>query len=268
MRVYSILALACGISSPACSLYFEGDPGPDGGPPAPACELHTTNAAIPGYPFDFAYYQRVVWPLTQRDCASSGGCHGGTDSLTRGFEVWPQDDQPCSAVWSFNAFYDYSDYVIGPENSFVLAALDGRLPTHPIQPGRGFEGYDVLSGYIERAWSRYQGGPGRGVYFDLEVFQGEIQPMLDDSACTASGCHDVFTTPTFFGLHYRPAQDSTEMYVNFDSVARYVNFQVLPEATALFTQATNGHGGVTVTDPAALLDWIADAYGSFEVAGD
>ena len=268
MRVHPILALACGISLPACSLYFEQDPGTGDAPPAPACEPNSANGSIPGYPFDFPYYTQVVWPLTQRVCGSSGGCHDGQDSFPRGFEVWPQDGNPCSPIWSFNDLYDYSDYINRPENSFALAALDGRLATHPVQPGQDSEEYEILYGYIERAWFQYVGGPTPSAYFDLEVFQSEIQPMLDDSACTASGCHDFFTTPTSFGLYYRPARDSAEMYTNFDLVPRWVDFNVTPEQTPLFVQATNWHGGSAVTDPARLLDWIEAAYDGFELDGD
>lgn len=268
MRVHSTLVLACGICLPACSLYFEQDPGTGDGPPAPACDLHTADAAIPGYPFDFGYYQRVVWPLTQRSCGSSGGCHDGQDGFPRGFEVWPQDGAPCSAVWSFNALYDHSDFVRWPEDSVVLAVLDGRVPTHPVQPGRGSEDYELLRGFIERAWLQFAGDSSPSVYFDFIVFQNEIQPMLDDASCTATGCHDTFTTPTAFGLYYRPARDSTDMYVNFDIAARYVDFGVWPEQTRLFAEATNWHGGSAVADPVALLDWITDAYSAIDAGGD
>lgn len=268
MRVHSILALTCGIALPACSLYFEQDPGAGDGPPTPTCELHAPNASIPGYPFDFTYYVQVVWPLTQRGCASSGGCHDARDGFSRGFEVWPEDGGPCSINRSFNALYDHSDFRVRPENSLVLLALDGSLPTHPVQPGRGSEDYEVLHDFIEQAWSRYRGDPTPSIFFDLEVFQSEIQPMLDGSGCTALGCHELFTTSNDLGLYPRPPPDSTEMYVNFDAVTRFVDFSLWPEQSSLYAQATNWHGGSAVSDPAALLAWITDAFENSSITGD
>lgn len=263
MRVHSILALTCGIALPACSLYFEQDPGAGDGPPAPTCELRAADAGIPGYPFDFPYYVGVVWPLTQRGCASSGGCHDARDGFSRGFEVWPQDDDPCSANRSFNAFYDYSDYVRWPADSLVLLALDGGLPTHPVQPGRNSEDYSTLSNFIEDAWFEYADGARQTLYFDMEVFQTEIQPMLDAAGCASAGCHDVYTTPNGFGLYGRPARGSSEMYANFDVVTLAVEFSAPPDQTSLFTQATNWHGGSGVDNAAALLSWIMDGFWQF-----
>lgn len=267
MRVHSILALACGISSAACSLYFEQDPGTGDGP-ATACDLRSEHAFIPGYPFDFAYYRDVVWPLTQRGCGSSGGCHDGRDGFAHSFEVWPQDNEPCSANWSFNTLYDHTDFINSPEESLVLAALDGRMPSHPVQPGRNSEEYAVLFSFIDRAFWQNLGGLQPSDYFDFDVFQREIQPMLDNAACTASGCHDAFTTPTNLGLYYRPGWGSAEIEVNFQIVTSYVDFSRWPEEAPFYTWATDFHGGSAVTDPAALLAWITDAFDNFNTAGN
>ncbi len=264
MRIDTILALACGLCLPACSLYFEPDPGTGDGPPPSTCELRGESDAFPGYPFNFAYYQQVVWPLTQRGCGIAG-CHDAQDGFSSGFEVWPQDGDPCSPIRSFNALYDHSDYIVWPENSVVLVALDGRRPTHPVQPGRGSVDYEVLYGFIREAWLEYGNVPSPSVYFDFDVFQSEIQPMLDSASCSAIGCHDFYSSYTPFSLYSRPAWDSSEMQVNFEMVTSYVDFRVGPEQTLLYTRAIDWHGGAGVYDPDELLDWITDA---FEELGD
>jgi hypothetical protein len=266
MLIDSILALACGLALPACSLYFEQDPGAADGPPPSTCELRSANEAVPGYPFDFTDYEQVVWPLTQRGCGIAG-CHDARDGFSASFEVWPQDGDPCSLIRSFNALYDHSDYIVWPENSVVLVALDGRLATHPVQPGRGSVDYEVLHGYIQDAWLEYGNAPSPSVYFDFDVFQSEIQPMLDSASCSTIGCHDFYSSYSPFSLYPQPAWRSSEMQVNFEMVTSYVDLRLRPEQTRLYTTAVDWHGGTGVYDPAVLLDWITDAFDVFNDGG-
>lgn len=266
MRIDTIMALACGLSLPACSLYFEQDPG-TGEPPSATCELQSANDAVPGYPFDFTHYEQVVWPLTQRGCGIAG-CHDARDGFSSGFEVWAQDGDPCSPIRSFNALYDHSDYIVWPESSAVLIALDGRMATHPVQPGRGSVDYEVLFSFIQEAWLQFGGAPSPSAYFDFYVFQSEIQPMLDAASCSAVGCHDFYTSYTPFSLYPQPAWSSSEMRVNFEMVTSYVDFRVSPEQTRLYTAATDWHGGSEVYDPVALLSWIRSAFDGFATGGE
>lgn len=256
------LALVCGLSLPACSLYFEQDPGTGGdGPPPSTCELRSANDFVPGFPFQFPDYEQVVWPLTQRGCGVAG-CHSANDGFATGFEVWPQDGDPCSVIRSFNELYDHSDYLIAPENSLVLVALDGRMPTHPVQPGPGSVDYEVIYSFIRDAWLQFSNGPSSN-YFDFEVFQVEIQPMLDSASCAAIGCHDFSTGYSGFLLHVQPAWDSPAMLENFEMVTSFVDLYALPEQTRLFGAATNWHGGTAVSDTAALRRWLTDAFEDF-----
>jgi hypothetical protein len=257
MRIDTILALACGLSLAACSLYFEQDPGTP--PPPSTCELRSGNEAVPGYPYDFAYYQQVVWPLTQRGCGLAG-CHDAQDGFSASFEVWPQDGDPCSPIRSFNALYDHSDYTDWPEASFVLRALDGSLPTHPVQPGPGSVDYVILYGFIQDAWFESGNAPSQSIYFDFDVFQSEIQPLLDIASCAAVGCHDEYTVSGGFSLYPEPPWSSLEMFANLEMVASFVDFNGLPEQTRLYNAAIDWHGGTAVYDPPVLLDWIADAF--------
>lgn len=258
------LALICGLSLPACSLYFEQDPG-DGGDGPSTCELRSANDFVPGFPFQFPDYEQVVWPLTQRGCGVPG-CHDATDGFSSGFEVWPRDGDPCSVIWSFNALYDHSDYLISPDNSVVLVALDGRMPTHPVQPGAGSSDYVAIYNFIRDAWLQFSGGDN-SKYFDFFVFQADIQPMLDDASCAASNCHHFSTGYTGFLLYPQPAWDSAEMIENFDMVTSFVDLDVWPDETRLFNAATDWHGTV-VNDTAKLRRWLTDAFENRNDIGD
>jgi hypothetical protein len=80
MRISTISLLARGPALSACLLYFEQDPDDGAGDTDPGTLAGL--AKSPGYPFEVAYYQQVMWPLTQRSCGS-GGCHApGGCSLT------------------------------------------------------------------------------------------------------------------------------------------------------------------------------------------
>jgi hypothetical protein len=260
MRISTIGFLACGLSLSACSLYFEQDP-PDGsddgsgdGPvDVDPCTL-AGPADPPGFPFDVAYYQDVIWTLTRGYCGA-GGCHvSGRDGLS-GFRVWADNGDPCSMVASFNDFYDHSDFMDIPENSRVLRALDGSRPGHPLLRSPGTAEYDVLYGYIADAWARFR-FDSPVAFFDAYVFEQEIQPQLDAVGCGATGCHHPNTALAGFVLYDYPVSGSSEMWQNFETVARLVDFQNPAESTLLYQRATDGHGGVVVPDPDSLLAWI------------
>ncbi|HWN66864.1 MAG TPA: hypothetical protein VNM90_04440 [Haliangium sp.] len=258
MRISPIGILACGLALSACSLYFEQDPGdPDDDRPGNAdpCELAGPDE-WPGFPFDVAEYQQVIWPMTQRTC-SRAACHDSSNGASFDFLVWADNGDVCAMIRSFNDFYANSDFVEVPENSAVLRALDGRVP-HPVFLGPGTAEYDVLLEYIVQAWSRFQFDTP-APYFDAYVFEQQIQPMLDEAACTASGCHDPISSTGGFALYPFPAPGSQEMSQNLQSVARYVDFQVPPESTELYQRAAGWHGSI-VSSPELLLAWIQAAY--------
>lgn len=156
MRISTISFLACGLALSACSLYFEQDP-PDGDGPGDGapCTLAGPADSPPGFPFDVAYYQEVIWTLTRGYCGS-GGCHvPGRDGFS-GFRVWANNGDACAMIESFNDFYDHSDFTDIPENSRVLRALDGSRPSHPLLRSPGTAEYDVLYNYIAEAWGRFR----------------------------------------------------------------------------------------------------------------
>lgn len=258
MRISTFSFLACGLALAACSLYFEQDPDDSGDGPGDVdpCTL-AGPANLPGYPFDVAYYQEVVWTLTRGSCGF-GGCHAPNRNGFSDFRVWADDGDACSMIQSFNDFYDHSDFMADPENSRVLRALDGSRP-HPLLLGPGTVEYDVLFSYIEMAAVNfYYDSPLR--YLDHYVFQQEIQPMLDATRCGALGCHHPSTALAGFALYEYPDWESEEMWQNFENMARMVDFQVPAESTILYQRATDGHGGVTASDPELLLAWIQAAY--------
>lgn len=160
MRIPTISVLACGLALSACSLYFEQDsneaPGPD------PCEIAGLPEATPGYPFDYGYYQQVIWPMTQRACGIAG-CHAADGGGGFGFLVW-DDVETCSVTRSFNELYATSDFYDNPDDSFVLAVLDGRIRSHPLLLGPGSYEYDALQAFIWDAWYRNYGyGPRAAV---------------------------------------------------------------------------------------------------------
>jgi hypothetical protein len=263
MRISTISFLACGLALSACSLYFEQAP-PDGSGDGPGgdpggvtrCTL-AGPADSPGFPFDVAYYQDVIWALTRGSCGS-GGCHvPGRDGFSY-FRVWADNGDPCAVIVSFNDFYGHSDFVDSPENSRILRAIDGSRAAHPVVRGPGTAEYDVLYDYIADAWSRFR-FDSPAVFFDFSVFQQEIQPMLDAAGCGATGCHHPNTAQAGFVLYEYPVLDSSEMWQNFDNVTRLVDFQDRPEDTLLYQRAMDEHGGVSLPDPDALRAWLQAA---------
>lgn len=252
--------LACGLALSACSLYFEQDP-PDGSGGGPGDGDPCTLAGptdIPGFPFDVAYYQDVVWTLTRSNCGA-GGCHAPGNGGFSSFRVWADNRDGCDMIRSFNAFYDHSDFSDNPEDSRVLRALDGSRPGHPLLRSPGTAEYDVLHGYIDRAWVQFR-FDSPAVFFDFAVFEQDIQPMLDAPGCSAVGCHHPNTAIGGFVLYDYPVRDSSEMWQNFETVALLADFQAAPESTVLYLRATDGHGGVVVSDPELLLAWIQAAH--------
>ena len=256
MRIPTISFLACGLALSACSLYFEQDA--DGPGDVAPCTLAGPADSPPGFPFDVAYYQEVIWTLTRGYCGS-GGCHApGRDGFS-GFRVWAENGDACAMIESFNDFYDHSDFTDIPENSRVLRALDGSRPGHPLLRSPGTAEYDVLYNYIAEAWGRFR-FDSPAVFLDAYVFEQEIQPMLDAVGCSISYCHEASTAVAGFALYAFPEPGSPEMTQNFQNVARFVDFLEPPESTLLYQRATDGHGGAIVYAPDLLLDWIQDAY--------
>jgi hypothetical protein len=256
MRISTIGLLACGLALSACSLYFEQDPDDGAGSPGP-CEP-AGPAQSPAYPFDAAYYQQVIWTLTQRTCGMDG-CHTPNGGARFDFRVWADSGDSCNIVKSFNDFYANSDFVDFPENSRLLRALDGNVANHPLMLGPGTAEYDVLLGFILEAWSRLR-LDDPAVYFDAYVFEQQIQPMLDAASCSVAGCHDPSSSVAGFALNAYPASGSPAMSQNLQSLARYVDFLVPPESTRLYQRATDRHGGTSVSAPESLLAWLQAAF--------
>lgn len=265
MRILLPAILAAGLALPGCALYFGEDSDSDGGVPSDPtdCPLPSLSTE-PGFPFDVERYEQEIWPVTQQLCGLAG-CHAPGSRESYGFTVWPSDGDPCSMPRSFGSLIRFYDLSGVPENSRVLAALDGRLP-HPLVLGAASPEYGLLLDYVVQALETLNppDDPFPFQFFDFDVFQFYVQPMFDEASCTVSGCHDRGAGASLFPLHAFPALDSAEMMDNFVTATNVVRLDAADAfETALYQLATNQHGGVAIADPVTLEIWIEDALARF-----
>lgn len=243
-------------------------------PAADECQIKADGEKSPGYPFDLAIYREEVLPVLTQNCAAAG-CHA-PPSGQQGFTVWPSAAAGnCAYAQSFNSLSEFVD-LDSPNNSAVVIALDGDLPTHPLSYPADDARLAAIVKYINDASARYLAGGGSGATappgaspFDYAVFQSAIQPILDSAegkGCTTSGCHG--TAAGTMKLVAHPEPDSAEMEANFIAVTGRMNLGS-PDTSLAYLKATTRHGAgasavVNEKEAATLLAWIkaaADAAG-------
>ncbi len=263
----AILSL-CAVLSACVETVGQDAPGGD------KCQIKADGEKSPGYPFDLAIYGDEVLPVLTQNCAA-GGCHA-PPSGQKGFTVWPSAAAGnCAYAQSFNSLAEFVD-LDSPKNSPIVIALDGALPTHPINYPESDARLAAILKYVSDASARYLADGGSGATpppgaspFDYAVFQTAIEPILDSAeskGCTASGCHG--SGAGTMTLVAQPGRDSAEMESNFIAITGRMNLGS-PETSLVYLKATTRHGAgasavVDEQQAATLLAWIkaaADASG-------
>ncbi len=238
-------------------------------PPDPqptVCDISSDSEKTPAYPFDFARFEAEVWPALTANCGASG-CHLSPGA--GGYDVWPASETECPDIKSFNAFFALSDTQIEPRTSAIITAIDKTDVDHPLQYEADDETLVLLLDYIAAAKAtRDATAPpaSNAGYFDREVYETEIDPLIHLANCTTSNCHngsDGSSLGGDFGLIPNPQPGSDEMKANLEAVTNLI--QVGKAATAdetkFYIYALNGHRNVTFgfEEQGALRDWIEDA---------
>src|SRR5262249_11524666 len=102
--------------------------------------------------------------------------------------------------------------------------------------------------------------------FDFNVFQTQIQPILDTAegkGCTNANCHG---SPAGIGgmkLVANPAANSADMQANFTAITSRTNLSS-PDQSKFYLQATLRHASgnsalVSTSQAASILSWIQTA---------
>ena len=237
---------------------------PDAGPQENPCALKAEAERTPGFPFDPVEFETNVLPALQATCGTGTACHAPDNATT--YTVWPNDPSDpnkCNFAKSFNAVYDASD-LNNPRNSPIITAIDGTLATHPIKPGAEDPNVAPLLAYIENAKvTRETAGGGTDIsnYFDAAVYAADVQPTFDRANCAVSGCHDLATDQSGFGITANAAAGSAEIAANIKEVAGLVTLGAGADAktSKIYIFSTNNHAGSVVDNAPALEDWIAKA---------
>lgn len=207
----------------------------DAGPSINPCQFLIDDEARPGHPFDVQRFEAEILPDLRSSCAEAA-CHLGPDS-PNGYNVWLDEGSACATVESFNAFYAYTDFRIDPANSLILQNIDGRLEHPDVIADLDFQ--DQMRDFLEDAHTRYTGDTGPSdacapaEIFDLDVFYGEIMPLLEGTVdyndpeegsvftgCARAACHGNDRGPGT--LHIDPAASPAD---NLDSFRCFVNQQ-------------------------------------------
>lgn len=240
----------------------------------PACQLDTKGEKTPGYPFNVDKFTSDVLPVVTKSCGAVG-CHGaptGNGSYTVWTTAAPGN---CDFGKTFNSVVSKIDLAT-PQNSRLLAVVNGGSPTHPFTFPSTAPELAMLSGFVTDASTRYaaDGGgttapPGPSP-FDYAVFQSQIQPAIDAAGCAKSGCHG--TGAGGFSLKATPAAASEDMKANFLAVTSRANLAD-PAKSLIYVRSTVVHGGgastlLTPDGAAKLLAWITTAKGNAGTAGN
>lgn len=257
------LFAALATAAAACTIGTEAPPTDN-----PECQIQAEGEKSPGYPYDVERYTTAVLPVLVESC-SAQGCHGAPAGQA-GFTVWA-DAAPgnCGFAQTFNSLSLYVDLAT-PENSAVIAAINGTLASHPVKYDAAAPQLAALSGYVDDAAARFEADGGGGTAppgaspFDYAIYQSVIQPMLDSAegrGCTTSGCHG--TGAGGLTITAAPAAGSPEMEANFIAVTSRANLSE-PASSVIYARAFTRHasGGSSVVSDAeaqALLAWIEDA---------
>jgi hypothetical protein len=241
----------------------------------PECQLDAEGERSPGYPYDLELFASEVLPAITGSCATAG-CHAapaGQGNFTLWATAAPGN---CDYAKTFNSIANRVD-LSKPQNSSLLASINGANAAHPLKYVAGDPVLDTLTAYVSDASQRYLSDGGGGDTappgaspFDYAVFQNQIQPILDTSGgvgCATSGCHG--TGAGTFTLAPTPQPNSPEMEANFLAVTGRANLGDAPKSV-IYLQATTAHGGggstvVSDQEAATLLAWIQAAV---EAAGD
>ena len=237
-------------------------------PNDPACQIQAPAQQAPGWPYDLVMFRSTVLPVLVNTCGASG-CHLAA-TANGNFKVWA-DAAPgnCSYAKTFNAFRDKTD-VNNPPNSAVYIAVSGGDPLHPY---KDMGTAQMLLGFVQNANMTQSSSGGSGGTpppnanpFDYNVFQQQIQPILDTAegkGCTGASCHGGPMGIGGLQLNAMPAPNSQQMQDNFNKVVSICSI-TNPQQSLFYLQATNRHasGGSAVVDAnqgTAILTWIQTA---------
>jgi hypothetical protein len=236
---------------------------------SPECQIQTPAEKSPGYPFDLTAFADDVLPVVTQNCAGAG-CHAPPEG-TGGFTVWAAAAPGnCDYAKTFNNMSGFVD-LANPDNSALLIAVRGDLPTHPVQYDADDPRLAALTAYVQNASARFLADGGGGTTpppgaspFDYRVFQDVVQPILntaDGKGCAVTGCH--LTGAGGMTLAAAPARDSAQMEANFIAITSRTNLTT-PETSLVLLKATTRHGGgqsavVSALEKQSVLDWIVAA---------
>jgi hypothetical protein len=254
---HAVLAALC-FTLPACIQDVivpppdDNPPVVDGGPTPDPVRPPDNEQSVYYDPLTFAGTIQV--DLDVASCSVTG-CHDSFNRLA-GFFLHPAPSFGSIEMWSnlqsVTSRVDLSvSSFVAEDSLFYLRATDNHAGSVVPNPA-------ALRDWLDAARARY---PRTGGSFDADVFERLIQPSLDDSGCTTSGCHDSQTRLPF-PLFPRPAPGSVELVTNLQEVIFMVDLSLpSPADTELYYWATNNHGA-TVLDGAQLaqlVDWIQAA---------
>jgi hypothetical protein len=246
-----------------------GTPDAGGG----ACTLTTAAGnSTPGFPYDVTDFNTNILPPLRTGCLLSSGCHGPGNSTK--FTVQPEtgSTSTCPEIESFNSVVAQSNYMLGGTMSPLVQKINGTLGhVHPSTSPASMQMTTLFTAFIDTAKTNFEMGGGGGGdggvgggggSFDQTAYANQVHPILSNSGCINTGCHNIEqgNISGDFGLHPRALAGSTDLTENIATIATRIDTS-LPAAqantTVFYVYCTNSHAGAVVGNTQAIADWIA-----------
>ena len=235
-----------------------------------SCQINSPAEHAPGWPYDLPAFRDQVLPMAVSTCGQSS-CHQSPQG-NGGLVVWV-DAAPgnCSYAKTFNSIIAKTD-LNHPQNSAVYVAITGGDPVHPFKVDKTDAKATLLLDWLDKAaaTNNTAGGgstpPPSANPFDYNVFQQQIQPILDTAdgkGCSGAACHGGPSGQGTFKLVPTPAPNSADMQANFDAVTQRCDLST-PDQSKFYLQAINRHASgasavVSPTQQQSILGWIQTA---------
>lgn len=220
------------------------------GGPTPDASPDPSNQRLDGFHIDTFFSD--IEPQLFNSCVVAG-CHA-EGSSARPPELRPPSDY-AGPAYNLEKVIAYIDLSREPFDArateFYVKAVDSHL-------GTVIESPEALEQWILDAYD-YTVGPPQFGRFDREVFETQVQPMLDAGGCAVAGCHGDDPSVGGFHLNLNAAPGSVESGVNLQNVIEYVRLEQPGEQSVIYLRATDGHRGTVISDPEVLVDWIEAA---------
>lgn len=275
----SLFAMLVSLGLMGC---FPDPPDNGGGPSGGPCDLITAaGGQTAGYPYDVNSFRTNILPKLQSGCELASSCHGaGSPAIL--FQVFSQTNvgAGCPDVQTFNQVVQRSKYMEGGTASPIVQKINGTLGhMFPSTSPASMEMAMLLQTFIDNAKAvagggtpvpTVDGGPavdgggggGGGDAFDQNLYATQIQPILSNSGCINTGCHNIDqgSISGDFALHPRALAGSPEVTENIATIAMRIDTS-LPASqantTLFYTKCTDRHAGAAVSNTQAIADWIA-----------